>query len=219
MTSNCSSADCSLCLESDLNYCIVCKNDNYTIVYDDNYTFGKIKLCKNKEEEAKMSDVDSTNIDSQMTNNELTYMTYINETSYIDKESSISDVEDMNLTYMTYLIVTSYIDKENSISDVSYSENVLKLEDMINNNKYININLSNEEIEYIHEEIKKYLKDKYDGKNIIINTHNVKIQLSNIDTQKYSKDLSNIDLRECEEQLKTKYCKTENDSLKVMNLI
>ena len=44
----------------------------------------------------------------------------------------------------------------------------------------------------------------------------MKIQISNIDVQKYSEELSNIDLGECGEILKKKYCKKENDSLIMM---
>ena len=51
----------------------------------------------------------------------------------------------------------------------------------------------------------KYIIEKYNGDNIIINTGNVKIQISNIDVQKYSEELSNIDLGECGEILKKKY--------------
>jgi hypothetical protein len=84
------------------------------------------------------------------------------------------------------------------------------------NDKYIDLDLSNEEIKDIYEEIKNYIKENYDGKEIIINTNNVKIQISNLDEQKNSKNLSNIDLGECGEELKSKYCKKEDDSIIVL---
>lgn len=72
--------------------------------------------------------------------------------------------------------------------------------------KYKNASLSNEEIEEIYKHIKDYITKNYDGNNTIINTSNVKIQISKIDDQKDS-ELSNIDLGECEEILKKNIAK------------
>ena len=88
----------------------------------------------------------------------------------------------------------------------------LNIEDFLNG-KYKDINLSNEELKNLYEELKKYIIEEYKGKNTIIKTGNVNIQISNIDAQKYAKDLSNVDLGNCGEILKEKYCKSVNDSL------
>ena len=164
MTSiNCSDISCSVCLTKDLNYCLICENDNYKIINDKNYKYGKLKLCQK------------------------------------DVNSEISN---------------EFIDST-EISTTEVSQNKYKysmLEDMMNN-KYIYIDLSNEEIKIIYEEIKNYMREKYDGKEIILNSNNVKIQISSLDSQKNSKNFSNIDLLECGEKLKSKYCKNENDSL------
>ena len=134
MSTKCNDKNCTLCLENDKNYCIVCK-DEYTIINDKQYKYGKIKICK---------------------------------------KTIIDDLLD---------------------------------------NKYYNVSLSNEDIKNFLEEIKTYLKNIYDGNNVKINTKNVKIQISNIDEQKNTKELSNVYLGECEKQLKLKYCKSDNDSL------
>ena len=94
-----------------------------------------------------------------------------------------------------------------NITEISFEE--------LMNDKYKNISLSNEEIEEVYKHIKDYITKNYDGNNTIINTTNVKIQISKIDDQKDSK-LSNIDLGVCEEILKNEYCKTENDSLIIL---
>ena len=89
--------------------------------------------------------------------------------------------------------------------------NEITLEDLFKG-KYKEINLSIEQIEKLYGDIKDYIYNKYNEENTIINTNNVKIQISKIDEQKNSK-LSNIDLGKCGDILKEKYCKTENNSL------
>ena len=88
----------------------------------------------------------------------------------------------------------------------------LNIEDFLNG-KYKNKTLSNAELKKLYEEFKDYIIEEYNGNNTIIKTGNVDIQISNIDTQKYAKDLSNIDLGKCGEILKNKYCQNENNSL------
>ena len=115
--------------------------------------------------------------------------------------------------------ITSNIDTENISNDLANliktnrisNKSEISFEELLNN-KYKNVTLSIEEIEEIYKHIKDYITKNYDGNNTIINTSNVKIQISKIDDQKDS-ELSNIDLGACEEILKNKYCKTENDSL------
>ena len=135
LNTSCNDSNCTLCLQEDINYCIVCKDDKYTILDDEKY--GKIKLCW--------------------------------------KEG-------------------------------------LDLEDLLNG-KYKDYILTNEDIRQIYEMLCKYLKEKYAGENIIIETSNVKIELSSLDAQTISKELSYIDLGECGKKLKEKYCKLDNDSL------
>ena len=86
------------------------------------------------------------------------------------------------------------------------------------NGKYKNINLSNSQIKYLYEELKKYLYSNYNGNDIIIHTGNVNIEMSNLDSQRNSNDLSVIDLRDCETILKNKYCRTDNDSLAILKI-
>ena len=114
------------------------------------------------------------------------------------------------------IIITNDI-RLSTISDLFISDilsNVIELlfDDFLNN-KYKDINISDEQIQKLYEEIKDYILKKYDGNNTIINTNNVKVQISKIDDQKFTEELSNIDLGECGEILKNKYCKNENDSL------
>ena len=140
LTDDCNDSNCTLCLDDDPDYCLVCR-DEYTIINHTNFTNGKKKFC---------------------------------------------------------------------VKNYRISE--LNVEDYISG-KHKDENLSNEEIQKLYEELKDFINKEYDGNNTIINTGNVNIQISNIDTQKYSKDLSNVDLGECGEILKNKYCKDGNDSL------
>ena len=97
---------------------------------------------------------------------------------------------------------SSEIDKKLD-SDISKNNNKLSLEDLFNN-KYKDVVLSNEQIKEIYDDIKKYLLNNYDGNNKIINTSNVKIEISELDSQKDS-EFSYIDLKDCMEILKDKY--------------
>ena len=132
----CNDINCDLCFKNDLDYCIVCKDDNFTIINDIN--LGKLKICTK-----------------------------------------------------------------------------LGIDDLIHG-KFNNITLSNENIKEIYEELKDFLEEDYNYTNIIINTTNVKIQIAPLENQKISNELSDIDLGECEEILKKKYCKSENDSLIIL---
>ena len=155
---------------------------------------------------SEISDIISTIPTEQIINTEITEIT--------EKLSVISDL--VSTITSTQLINTEITEKLSETNDIetTMSNNSI-LEDVMND-KYIDLDLSNEEIKDIYEEIKNYIKENYDGKEIIINTNNVKIQISNLDEQKNSKNLSNIDLGECGEELKSKYCKTENDSIIVL---
>ena len=159
---------------------------------------------------SEIRDVVSTITITQLINTEITEK--FSETH--DIESTIYKTQLIN-TELTYINESTYIDVETSTSHISEARNNSIFEDVMNN-EYIDLDLSYEEIKDIYEEIKNYIKENYDGKEIIINTNNVKIQISNLDELKNSKNLSNIDLGECGEELKSKYCKTENDSLVVI---
>ena len=52
----------------------------------------------------------------------------------------------------------------------------------------------------------------------VISVGNANAQISEIDSQKDSEEYSNVDLGECEEILKEKYCKTNNQSLVMLKL-
>ena len=49
LATECNDTNCILCLENDRNYCITCIDDNYTIINDENYESGKIKICIKEE--------------------------------------------------------------------------------------------------------------------------------------------------------------------------
>ena len=352
--------DCNLCLKRDLNYCIICKDNNYYIIKDEKYPYGKLKICLEKKTDEiteeitnEITDKKTDEITVEITNeitdkktnevieqitNEIAYIKtdevtehitneiYDKKTDEITKEIT-NEITDKKTDEMTEHITNEITDKKtdemtehmtNKITDkktneiteeitnkdneennnsykitVEMTESIsnekikeaiisekltnietektkeektevisneyineitnkitekitnkdnpnnntiiINTENLINDltnkintngilnfteiyfeelmyDKYKNITLSNEEIEEIYKLVKDYIKKNYDGNNTIINTSNVKIQISKIDDQKDS-ELSNIYLGECEEILKNKYCKTENDSL------
>ena len=248
LTTNCDDNNCTLCLKNDTNYCIVCKDDIYTII-DDN-TYGKLKICQKIEITESFTETDlqstnivttnidttniaTTNIDTTniaTTNIDTTYIATTTNTDELTNKIESTNIFESELSEFSYLInnksnlinsdqftnVYESTDNNQYKTDlISTIINKIEIEDLLND-KYNNIKLSNEEIKYIYEDLKEYIQDKYHGDNTIINTDNVKIQISTLEEQKNSKELSNIDLGECGNILKEKYCKSENDSLIIL---
>ena len=162
LTNECNDINCALCLKNDINYCIICINDNYTIIENKKYKYGKKKICSIDENQNHLSDIESS--------------------------------------YNEQIISTDNLIDSKSVEDFL-------------NGKNKETNLSNNDMKDLYKELKKYISNNYDGKDTIINTGNVKVQMSTIDSQKDSEELSNVDLGECAEILKDKYCKANNQSL------
>ena len=264
LSSLCNATNCSLCLKNDSYYCIICIDDNYTIIFDQIY--GKRKICEIKQNEdfssiptndltEQFTEIETTIIDTtiiDITNIDTTIVdTTIIDTTIIDNtnidttivdttnvdttnvdttiidttnvDSTIIDTTNADTTFVgssianTELFYTSnyYMDSLDITNEISQLKNLINFDDLLND-KYKDINLSNEEIKYIYGEIQSYLAEKYNGENTIINTKNVKIQIAKMDEQKNNQELSNIDLGECGDKLKLKYCKAENDSLIIL---
>ena len=223
----CNDEKCILCLENDRDYCLVCIDDNYTILYGDNYTYGKLKLCVKAETETSFiknyitTEIDSTmNVLSTNLNIESTYIkipsTNINiESTYINIISTNINIESTNIDIPS-INIKSEKEETQIITDISKNTDEFLLKDLFED-KYNETNLSDEQIKNIYNDIKDYIKNNYNGENTIINTGNLKIQLSTLDSQLDS-ELSNVDLGECEEILKEKYCKSNNDSLIILKL-
>ena len=162
--------------------------------------------------------LESTNIYSKSTN------VYIESTD-INLESTIVNLVPFNINLETTKfdidrdstkiidesIITEGIEDSQQINGIGKNNFEISLEDLFDG-KYKDVNLSNEQIKELYEDIKDYIYNEYNGENTIINTSNVKVQISTIEEQKDSK-LSNIDLGKCGEVLKKKYCKEKNDSL------
>jgi len=154
----------------------------------------------------KISNIIETSINSD-TNKNLILSDY-------DSTSNKSIINTEKLSYINNISTDNLLsNKYNTlITNILTNNNKISIEELMND-KFKDINLSKEQLQKLYEDIKEYIMKEYNGDNIILNTSNVKIQISNIDAQKYSEELSNIDLGECGEILKEKYCKNENDSL------
>ena len=197
-------------------------NENYMIGVSDNslsydissdkisYLLNSDKLTENKTISDWNTFENVTDIIKDEISNKNSIISYINENMITNDYDSASNQNIINSEKISYV---NNISNDNLlISDISTNNNEIFIEELING-KFKDINFSNEQLKKLYEDIKKYIFEKYNGDNIIMITGNVKIQISNVDTQKYSEELSNIDLGECGEILIKKYCKTENDSL------
>ena len=172
----------------------------------------------NKDENELTNEDEIRNENEPITENELIKedeITNENENSkYFDSIIENKIIETDKLSYeniITNNFRLSTISEQLITNKIS---NVIEiLFDDLLNDKYKDLNLSNEQIKKLYEELKEYILKKYNGNNTIINTNNVKVQISKIDDQLNSEKVSNVDLGECGEILKNKYCKNENDSL------
>ena len=335
LSTECNDTNCTLCLEKNRNYCIICRNDNYTIINSTEYEFGKIKLCYKVEESTEETST-TINLKSSIINEEtvLTYENYNKSSTTIKYESthlnenqsesynkspttsiyesthlnenqsnnievsteeiknqssttikidntdkSISETDNLesndtqtetkesdkstsnthintdeltnenyqtskndDLKYTDQLsnengynqtdissysenkTSTDYLTNQNTISEKTFDSELsedsfisdkILLEDLLND-KYKDTNLSNEEIKKLYEELKQYIYNKYDGNATIINTGNVNVEISKLDSQQNSKELSSVNLGDCTKILKDKYCKDENNSLVIL---
>ena len=195
-------------------------NLSYNFYSDElSYEFNNDGLSENK----KITDMNSFETSTDIYKEKISNTIEISINSDTNKNVIISDFDSSSNKNIINTEKLSYINNISSdnfltnkynilITDILTNNNKISIEELING-KFKDINLSNEQLKKIYEDIKKYIIEKYNGNNTIINTNNVKIQISSIDAQKYSEALSNIDLGECGEILKEKYCKTENDSL------
>ena len=282
LSRECNDTNCTLCLSDDRYYCLVCKDDNYTIIYNDSFKYGKNKICIKEEEiigktiaeEESSNSIDSTlNTELIISNSlniydELTYEnSYIEKTIFSDFDSisyeklseiventnsqisnvptiinnensdNLSNFETMQinsdisneLIVSTNLKTISSTNLENIVStnlEIMSDTQILNTEISNNNNtkelslvdlfgdKYKDIELTNEQIKELYKNLKNYILNDYNGNPIIINTGNVKIQISTLDDQKNEdSELSNVDLGNCEKILREKYCKTDEDEL------
>ena len=117
----------------------------------------------------------------------------------------------------------TYLSEEITNSETSYKTNfdidipTYKLSfDGFLNGDYENNNLSDEDIKRLYNDVKDYLINDYDGSDIILYSKNVKVQISSIDSDINSIELSDIDLGECGRILKEKYCNSKDESLTIL---
>jgi len=183
------------------------------------YEFNNDELSENK----TINDINSFKISTDFYKDEISNTiensnkSDTNENIILSESDSTSNKSIINtekISYINNISTDNFFTNKYNILNTDKLTNIIRIsiEDLMNG-KFKDINLSKEQLQKLYEIIKEYIKKEYNGDNIILNTSNVKIQISNIDAQKYSEELSNIDLGKCGEILKEKYCKKENDSL------
>ena len=176
----CNDDNCTLCLEEDDDYCLICKDDNYIIKYGD-YKYGKIKICKQPEIETtlikdeSLKEIDTTiNIISTNINIESTMMDI--QTTNIVIESTIMDIQTTNIN-----IESTNIDIKTT-NIVIESTNI----DIITTNIVIESTINDIQTTIIN------IKSTINGietTNINIKTTNIGIQTTNINIQSTNNDI------------------------------
>ena len=246
LSAECNDTNCTLCLRDNRYYCIVCKDNIYTIIYNNSYKNDKLKICTKDINITKESvnEIDTT-INIESTNLNTSIISNINIESSIDYKVNSSHINDIkssiyeeltntekvtniNNSDKIYISIIStslestnndiFVDTDKNteiiettssnidtkkVTDISETDNKLLLEDLLNN-KYKDLVLSDDQIKQLYEDIHNYIINKYDGNDTKINTSNVKIEISQLDSQQNS-EFSNINLQTCRNILKDKY--------------
>ena len=63
LSNKCNISEWNLCLKNDLNYCIVCEDDNYSIIEDQKYPYGKLKIFSEKKSDSISNEITEEKMD------------------------------------------------------------------------------------------------------------------------------------------------------------
>ena len=111
LSRECNDTNCTLCLSDDRYYCLVCKDDNYTIIYNESSKYDKFKICYKEEEiiETTMREESSNNFDTTLiteliTSNSLNnYDELTNDNKDMDK-TIFSDFESLSNEKLSQIV-------------------------------------------------------------------------------------------------------------------
>lgn len=168
-------------------------------------------------EEEKEKDYYKEEEESNKEENESFKEEEINEKeNYISKENKISD-ELTNEGYSSIIDSTNIKEEEKEIT----KETEKPIKKICNNSEILNNTcldgtMTNEQFNELNKEIeKKFINNEtYKGENTVIITDNVIFQISkSVDQKNNSKNISSIDLGECETKLKEYYSIDKDESL------
>ena len=218
---------CKLCSKTDKSNCFLCKNE-----YD---FIDNKKICKN-DVPTTINDLVETTINDlvETTINDLVDTTIINlvETTIIENPIISTVIEnDDGTTIVRNNIQSSVIEsgEETTLFESSETYNNVKnytkilneynLEDL-KKGKGSNLTLTNEEFKEMYSYIKNdLLNENYNNENVIIQTSDVVFQLSKLEDQENT-DLfiSSVELKQCENKLKSNYHIKDEDSLIIFKI-
>ena len=192
LSTSCDDDDCLLCLKNPNTYCITCKY-NFTISLDNNNQY--YKTCIHE--------------------GETTETTETTETAETAETTEITETEETTeITEKKTELTTNKIAESNNIKD----NNECTIDEIINN-LCTEGEMGQNQFGPIYDILKKiYMNNNIAGKNIIIQTKNVLFQISSHEDQKKynNPNISNIDLAECEDKLKSGLNNPENKDLIIL---
>ena len=128
----CDDTNCILCLRDKTYYCLVCKDDKYTIIYDENYKLGKFKKCQ-KEEEI----IETTNIEESSNNFGTTIITELITSNSLNNFDELT-----NQNTIEKAILSDYeLSSNEKFSEIVENTNsqIFKASTIINNEKSDNL--------------------------------------------------------------------------------
>ena len=218
LTTECYNTNCTLCLSSDIGYCIVCKG-NYNITYDEKYKYGKIKLCLNDEYNENITNelINENTISNLISSNELTNKNnLLNDINMNEFNSDKLTNEKLNNIYSDKLSIDiTNIDDSNKITeDISNIINFTKLTNNIINYEKLSNDISNiiNSEKLTNNELKIIISDNMINDNYSSNIINNSDKLSsNID------DLKDEMSNKSEELISTDFSSINDDKLNNKN--
>ena len=239
LSTNCSNSDCILCSKTPNNHCITCKH-NYTLINNNGLYY---KNCIHLDEVTeKITEIDSitelmtekmtdSETDTDSVTNEITEkmtdkMTEKKTDSIIETlTDKITDgltekMSDKMVDSMTETITDKMTDRITEIlTDKILLDDYKCEEQEIINNKCIDKEIGQNQIKTIFDYLgSTYINRNITNQNVIIETKNVLFQITSHETQKnnVNPNISDIDLGDCEDKLKSVYQLNKSDQLIIL---
>ena len=223
LTSSCADTNCNTCLFKNPEFCVKCSINSHE---------GEEMKCMQIKKDLSIQD------ESTIINEEITTYNFDMEETFITtteqltekKETSVTESQEIKEKEKSSLISTEEIEKIEETSQITDKikqkinetiKNNSCTKNMIINNECINGKLNNIQIKEIYQDLKEnILKNGFNGNISIIQTENVKFQISTYDYQKNQKNpnISTLDLGKCENILKDYYNISKSDSLIIFKM-
>ena len=204
-------SNCELCYSSDKNKCVTCIYDYYIENNEKICLSEEPQNTENTEIESPTTEVESSKEAQESTETEASTETQ-ESTEFQESTETEASTETQESTEIHSTEKPSETAKINE--ETEKNEDICKVDEILDNK--CKRDITEDQVEEIYSYIKQNLIGNYsENENIVINSDNVVFQISSSEEQKNSNNpnISNIDLGDCEIELKRKNNISESKSL------